>query len=82
MKYERADEIADGQAVRSAGLVEIVGGEPAAGAGHIIDNHSRIARDVLRHVARKDPRVGIESSAGGKANDHADGFALVEILVR
>ena len=64
LQQQRADEIADGQAIRSAGFVEIIGGEPAAGAGHIVDDHGRVAGYMLRHVARDGAGVLIEAAAG------------------
>ncbi len=48
---EAADEMADGQAVRLGDFVNMIGGDQAAGAGHVLDHDTRVAGDVLAHMA-------------------------------
>ena len=81
LQDERADKVADDQTVRRR-LEKRIGRHPAAGAGHVVDDDRRVARYVAAHVTGDDARVGIEAAAGGKANDDADGFAAIEILIR
>ena len=80
LQDERADKVADDQTVRRR-LEKRIGRHPAARAGHVVDNDRRVARYVAPHVTGDDARVGIEAATSGKANDDADGFAAIEILI-
>src|SRR5205823_6575820 len=76
-----ADEVAEGEAVGLGDLVEIVGGDQASRAGHVLDDDRRVARNVPRQMPGDRARVGVEASSRREAHDDADGLALVEGLL-
>ena len=82
LEDEPADKVADREAVRFGDFVSMVRGNQTARAGHVFDDKSRIARDMLAQVARDGARVGIVTSAGRAADDNADGFAFVKRILR
>ncbi len=69
---------ANRETIRLGHIVNVIGGNQAAGAGHILDDHLRIAGKIFRHIAGEQSRPAIVKSAGGKTNDDLDSFALVE----
>ena len=77
---QAADEMADGQAVGFRGFVNMIGGDQAARAGHILDDDARNTGNVLTHMTRDRARVSIETAARGKANDDFDRLAFIEIV--
>jgi hypothetical protein len=60
--------------------VEMVRGDEASGAGHVLHDHRRASWDVPAHVPRDDPGVGVEPAAGREADDDPDGLAVEEGL--
>ena len=82
LEDETADEMADREAIRFGDFVDVVGGDQTARAGHVLDDKSRIAGNMLAQVARDGSRVGVVAAAGGAADDDADRFAFVEWFLR
>ena len=79
LQSDAAQVMADGETVGLGDLVKIVGGDDRAGAGHVLDDHRRIAWNMFAEVTRQRAGVEIVAAAGGEADDDADGFALVEV---
>ena len=70
--------------VRSVGLrgfVNVVGGDHAAGAGHIFDDHDRVAGNMFAHMPADRARIGVVAAAGGEADDQPNGFSLVKVAL-
>ena len=53
-----------------------------AGARHVLRHQSRIAGDVLAHVARQRAGIDVVAAARRETDQHLDGAALVEVLHR
>ena len=54
----------------------MIGGDQAAGAGHVFDDDAGIAGNVLAHMARERAGVGVKTAAGGKTDDDSDRSCL------
>src|SRR5687768_15413093 len=67
---------AESKSVRLGDGEDIVGGDHRAGSRHALDNKTRIAGNVFRHVLGDEPRPQIVHVAGGIAGHDANGFAL------
>ncbi len=52
---DRPGNIADHRAVLRRGVVNMIGGDDAADPRHIIDDHGRVAGNILGEMARDDP---------------------------
>ena len=72
--------MADGQAVGFGSFVNMIGGDQAAGAGHVLDDDARVAGNVFTHMTRDRARVGVETPARGKADDDFDRLAFKKIV--
>src|SRR5262249_27631410 len=59
-----------------------VGGAQAAGAGHVLRNDRRIARDVPAQMARDHARISIVAATGAIADDEGDVPAAEEFAER
>src|SRR5262249_19541064 len=70
---------ADDGAVLGRDVVEKIGGAQAAGAGHVLRDDRRIARDVPAEVARDHASVGVVAAPGAIADNEGDVAAAVEI---
>jgi hypothetical protein len=80
-KLVQIDSAADhpqGQTVRFDDPVNVVGCGQRAGTGHILHDDVRVSGNVFGHVTRKNPRVLVVETAGGKADDDADRLTLVK----
>ncbi len=62
---ERPLQDADGQPVLRGARMHMVGGGKPAGAGHVLHDHARVARDMLAEMAREIAGIEIEAAAGG-----------------
>ena len=60
----------------------MVGRDQASRAGHVLDDEHGATRDVLAHVPRDRPRIGVKAAAGRRTHDDADGPARVEVVGR
>ena len=56
----------------------MIGGEQAGGAGHVLDDDGRIARNMAAQMTRDQARIGIKTAAGGKADDNSNRLAFVK----
>jgi hypothetical protein len=65
----------DGQPVRRGALVGVVGGNRAAGAGHVLHHHGRIAGNVLAKLRRKSADEHVGGAARFEADDDAQCLA-------
>ncbi len=79
---ERRRRRAQGQAVGLGDIVDVIGGDHAAGAGHVLHQDRRVAGNMFAHAARIGASEDIVGIAGQIADDDAHGFALVEIRLR
>jgi hypothetical protein len=59
---------------------QMLRGAQAAGAGHVLHDDRRTARNVLAHVARQQASVDVVAATGVETDRKRDGLALVEIL--
>ena len=78
----RADrEEPSGQAVGPGSDIQPqqVHGVQAAGAGRVLDDDGRRARDMFRQVARQDSRLGVDVAADPVVDDQGERLALVEL---
>ena len=73
--------MAHGEAVRLGRFVNMVGGDHAAGARHVIDDERWIAGDMFPQMARQGARVNIEPPAGGKADDDPHRLTAIVFLI-
>jgi len=71
-----------GNPIRFSSLGDVVGGNEATSAGHVLHNGNRISRDVLADVARRCPCIGVITSPRRIAYDETDGFALVKFFTK
>ena len=60
-------------------VIEVVGGLDATGAGHVLGDDGRVARDVFSNVARYGAGIAVVAAADRRADDQGEFFALVEI---
>ena len=77
-----AVERGDGEPVGTGDPVRVVGGDQARGAGHVLHDDGRLARNVLREMAGEQPRVGIEAAARRVADDDPHRLACVGLAGR
>jgi hypothetical protein len=75
-----ADEMANSQAIGLGDFINVIGCDEAPSAGHILHNNGRITRDVLSHMPRNGPGVGIKTTSGRKADNYAECLALIKIV--
>jgi hypothetical protein len=55
----------------------MVGGNLAAGTGHVLYNDSRVAGNVFTHVARDDAGIRVEAASGGKTDNQPNHLVFV-----
>jgi len=79
LKKQPSGIVADDQSVRLALLVHEVGVNDNAGAGHVFNDDSRIARNMFAEMPRDGSRIGVVSCAGEESDDQANSLTLVEI---
>jgi hypothetical protein len=77
-----AAEIADDRAVFRSNVVDVIGCENAPGSSHIVNDNSRIAKNMFVKVAADHTRISIVTAAGGKPDNDANGLTLVKIRNR
>ena len=65
------------QSVLLGDVVDVIGGNHAAGTGHVLHEKVRITGNILAQVAGVGARPLIVRVAGLITDDDADGFALV-----
>ena len=70
----------DRQSVGWRLLVDEIGGADARGAGHVLDDDGRIARDVLPQIADEQARQRIHRPAGFDADENLQRLAGVEVV--
>ena len=70
------------QSVLLGDVVDVIGGNHAAGTGHVLHEKVRITGNILAQVAGVGARPLIVRVAGLIADDNADGLALVIIPLR
>ena len=68
-----------GEAVRLRHVVQVIGGDEAAGPGHVLDDDGGMSGDVLGHVPGDDPGVRVEAAPRGKTDDDPYGLPLVKL---
>jgi hypothetical protein len=71
---------ADRAAVFRRDVIKILGGAKAPGAGHVLRNECRMARNVSAHIPGQKPRIDVIAAAGAEADDHGNVAAFVEFL--
>src|SRR5688572_31380344 len=50
-------------------ILDVIGGDEAASAGHIFDNDCRLPRNMFAHMPGNGASIGIKPSACGKADN-------------
>src|SRR6266545_7245007 len=78
LQEKTAKNMAYGEAVWLGRFVHIICRNHASGAGHVVNNDSRITGNVLSHLAGDDPRIQIVAAAWCKPHDKADRFTLIK----
>ena len=78
IEVKRRIDRAEGQTVGLGNAINIIGADDVTGAGHILDNDRRIARDMLAEVTRREAPPKIIAAAGGRRDHQRDRFALIE----
>lgn len=63
LQDDGAAEVADERPVTRGGVSEVIGGDDAAHAGHVVGDDVGRSRDVPADVAADHARVGVESPA-------------------
>src|SRR5207249_6573981 len=74
-----AGEMGHGEAVRLRHVVQVIGGDEAAGPGHVLDDDGGMSGDLLGHVPGDDPGVRVEAAPRGKTDDDPYGLPLVKL---
>ena len=73
-------ENADSGAVLRRDVVEIIDQLERARARHVLRHDLRIAGNMAAEIARQRAAIEVVAAAGGKADQHVDGFAGIEII--
>ena len=73
--------MADGEPIGFCRFENVIRRNHASGARHVFDDDRRVAWNMFAHVAADRAGIGIVAAAGGKADDQADGFAIVEVAL-
>jgi hypothetical protein len=81
LQDQRTDEVADGETIGFGLVVNMVRRDEADGAGHVLDQCGRIARDMFAEMTRDGAGVNIEPTARFVGDDEANGFAAVKIVL-
>lgn len=69
---------AEGETVGFCDAIDVIGGNQSAGAGHVLNDHFRIAGDIFRDITSEQTRPTIVKAARGESDDDLDGFALIK----
>jgi hypothetical protein len=69
---------ADHGAVERPGGVELVGHRQAAGAGLVLDDDARLARNMVGKMARQEARIGVVSRPDPDAHHETHRLAAIE----
>jgi len=78
LKIKRRISRPQRQPVGLRGIVELVGANQSGGAGNVLNDDVRVARNIFRHKFREQPRVEVVNITGFCGNDDCDRFALIE----
>src|SRR5258708_6910745 len=62
-------------------IESVIGGNHAAGAGHVAGNNRRVSRQVLAEMARNQPTVRVVSSADPDRDSQVECPALIEQIL-
>ena len=81
MRHVAVDH-ADHGAVLRRDVVEVIGGDDAAGARHVLVHEGRIAGQQLGHLRRDQPREHVVVGGRRRRDDHPDLLAAEELLGR
>src|SRR5262245_32633168 len=60
----------------------MIGGDQASRTRHIFHDKCWLPWDMLSHMPREQPRVGVKTAAGRKADNDANRFVLIEWFLR
>ena len=72
----------DHAAVARGGAEQIIHGNQAAGAWHVLHHDRRIAGNMSADIAADRSGEGVVAAAGAAADDECNGFAFVELVDR
>jgi len=73
---------AQGQPVGLGDIVDMIGGDHAAGTRHVLHQNCGIARNMLPHAARIGSGEKIVGIAGQIPDDDANSLSLVKVCLR
>src|SRR5512144_136742 len=79
---EGATDSGERQSVGLGQVINVIGGDHAAGARHILHNEIGIAGNLLAEEARIKSHPDVMIVAGLKADNHANSFPLEKICLR
>jgi hypothetical protein len=68
------------RAVSRRDIVEVIGRPDAAAAEHVLHHDGRVARQILAHMTRKQPAIGVISAASRRAGDQIQVLLAAEEL--
>jgi len=71
--------MADGEPIGFCRFENVIRRNHAAGAGHVLDDHDRVAGNMFAHMPADGARIGVVAAAGGEADDQPNGFSLVKV---
>src|SRR5262249_52846365 len=77
---ESADEVADGETVRLGDFEDMISGDQATSAGHVLDYDTGLAGDVFTQVAGDGSVIGVKTPASREAYYDANRFASIKIF--
>ena len=69
-------------AVPGRDIVDVVGGDEATGARHVLGYHVRLSGQMPADMARHRPAPEVEAAAWSRGDDHGDGLAGKRRLLR
>src|SRR4030095_10859169 len=72
----------ESQTVGLSDVVDVIGGDHAARARHVLHQNRRVTGNMFAHVTRVGSGKKIMGVAGQVADDDADRFALIKIRLR
>ena len=80
LENHRTREKPDRQSVGRSAVVNVIGGDEISGTGHVLNDGAGISGNVFSDVARRYPGIGVETSAGRRADDNNESLSVVEFL--
>jgi hypothetical protein len=80
LQHQRRSPGADRQSIGLDSIVKMIGSDKPARASHVLDDPSRVSRQVPADVARQYAGVEVERATGRITHDDRHGLVFIKIL--